>query len=115
MENFPSTSITQKGVLVKMNQIYKKDEFIIFPVRSGYIAVNTKGEFKDNHTHLKHFNATKKAINLVIGKKIPRSNSFYYLNSLKRLSLDQEYKDKITSLIKVKKQKGKQVYRNRKG
>lgn len=98
-----------------MNQVYKKKEFIIFPSKTGYIALNFDGEFKENHTHLKSFKAAKKAIDLVIKKKIPRSNSFYYLNSCKRLSLDQEYKDKITELIKVKKQKGKQVYRNRKG
>lgn len=98
-----------------MNQIYKKKEFIIFPIKNGYVVLNTKGEFKDSHTHLKHFNAAKKAIDLVINKKIPRSNSFYYLKSLHRLSLDKEYKDKITSLIKVKKHKGKQVYRNRNG
>lgn len=98
-----------------MEQIYKKNEFIIFPFKSGYIVFNFNGEFKQNHTHLRNYKACKKAIDYVIKKKIPRSNSFYYLNSLKRLSLDQDYKDKITSLIKVKKSKGKQIYRNRKG
>lgn len=96
-----------------MNQIYKRNEFIVFPVKNGFIAVNTKGDFKENHTHLKGFNACVKAIDLVISKKIPRSNSFYYLKSLIRLSLDEDYKNELEGLIRTKKNKGKQNYRNR--
>ncbi len=47
----------------------KKKEYIIFQVRGGYIAYNTKKCFQDGHTHLRHFDAAKTAIDLVIKKK----------------------------------------------
>ena len=51
------------------NKIYEKKEYIIFQVRGGYIAYNTKKCFQDGHTHLRHFDAAKTAIDLVIKKK----------------------------------------------
>ncbi|MEF9991392.1 MAG: hypothetical protein RRZ84_06645 [Romboutsia sp.] len=89
------------------NKIYEKKEFIIFQVKEGYIAYNTKKVFQEGHTHLKHFEAAKTAIDLVINKKIPKSTDGYYLSCLIRLSEDSSYIDKINELIQSREQKGK--------
>lgn len=89
------------------NKIYEKKEFMIFKVKEGYIAYNTKKNFQEGHTHLKHFEAAKTAIDLVINKKVPRSTDGYYLTSLIRLSEDEFYISKINELIETRERKGK--------
>lgn len=89
------------------NKIYEKKEFMIFKVKQGYIAYNTKKNFQEGHTHLKHFEAAKTAIDLVINKKVPRSTDGYYLTSLIRLSEDELYISKINELLTSREQKGK--------
>lgn len=89
------------------NKIFERKEFIIFQVKEGYIAYNTKKAFEEGHTHLKHFNAAKKAIDLVISKKIPKSTNVYYLTSLIRLTNDDNYVEKINELIDTRNKKGK--------
>ena len=89
------------------NKVFEKKEFIIFQVKEGYIAYNTKKTFEEGHTHLKNFNAAKKAIDLVINKKIPKSTNAYYLTSLIRLTNDDKYVDKINELIETRIKKGK--------
>lgn len=88
------------------NQVYKKDAFIIFPVRNGYIVYNEKKEFKLGHSHLRSYNAAKLAIELVKRKKVPTCNSFYYLRTLQRISDDIDYISNIENLIQIRRQKG---------
>ncbi len=92
---------------VLFNKIYEKKEFIVFPMKNGYIAYNLNKNFKEGHTHLKHFDAAKMAIDLVLNKKIPKSTNFYYLQSLIRLAQDEEYIHEIENLIETRKRKGK--------
>lgn len=87
------------------NKVYEKREFIIFQVKNGYIAYNTKKTFADGHTHLRCFGSAKTAIDLVIRKKVPRSTDLYYLTSLIRLSEDIDYITKINGLTKYRKEK----------
>ncbi|SFJ28275.1 hypothetical protein TPDSL_17220 [Terrisporobacter petrolearius] len=87
------------------NKVYEKREFIIFQVKNGYIAYNTKKTFADGHTHLRCFGSAKTAIDLVIRKKVPRSTDSYYLKSLIRLSEDTVYVSKIKELIKYEEDK----------
>lgn len=94
------------------NQIYRKGEYIIFKCGGGYIVQNTKKPFKDAHTHLNNYNACKRAIEYVIHAKIPTRVSFYYLESLARLSTDEAYSEKLRELIKTKTGKGKGYYIN---
>ncbi len=89
------------------NKVYERKEFIIFQVKNGYIAYNTKKAFKEGHTHMKCFKSAKTVIDLVIRKKVPRSNDLYYLTSLIRLSEDLAYITKINDLIKYKEEKSK--------
>lgn len=102
----------------KMNQIFKKDEFIIIPFFKGrkqeFMVVNTKKEFKNGHTHLKSFKMAKYLINLARYKKINAGLRPYLLTSLKRISKDQEYIEKLEEILEVKKNKGnKDSYYNR--
>ena len=87
------------------NKVYERKEFIIFQVKNGYIAYNTKKAFKDGHTHMKCFKSAKTVIDLVIRKKVPRSTDSYYLTSLIRLSEDLSYITKIEELMRYKKAK----------
>ncbi|RDY29450.1 hypothetical protein CHL78_001745 [Romboutsia weinsteinii] len=89
------------------NKIYEKKEFIIFQVKEGYVAYNTKKSFQEGHTHLRHFDAAKTAIDLVLNKKVPKSTDGYYLASLIRLSEDDFYINKINELLTTRKRKGK--------
>ncbi len=89
------------------NKIYERKEFMIFQVKDGYIVYNTKKDFQEGHTHLRHFEAAKTAIDLAINKKIPKSTDVYYLTSLIRISSDETYIKKINDLIEARYQKGK--------
>lgn len=89
------------------NKIYERKEFMIFQVKDGYIVYNTKKDFQEGHTHLKHFEAAKTIIDLSINKKIPKSTDIYYLTSLIRISSDEIYIKKINELIEAREQKGK--------
>lgn len=93
--------------------VYKKDKYIVIAVKNGFIVYNTSKEFNEGHTHLKSFNACKTIIDLSIRNKIPRSNSFYYLRSLIRITDNNDYKQRIEELIEVKRDKGKKNYRNK--
>lgn len=84
------------------NKVYQKKEFIIFQVKKGYIAYNTKKTFENGHSHLRYFESAKTAIDLVIRKKIPKSTDLYYLKSLIRLSEDITYISKINEVIKYR-------------
>ena len=101
-----------------MNQIFKKDEFIIIPFYKGrkqeFMVVNTKKEFKNGHTHLKSFKMAKYLINLARCKKINSGLRPYLLTSLTRISMDHEYIEKLEELLTVKRSKGnKASYYNR--
>ncbi|MEG1311939.1 MAG: hypothetical protein RSD47_08040 [Romboutsia sp.] len=89
------------------NKIYERKEFMIFQVKDGYIVYNTRKVFEEGHTHLKHFESAKTAIDLVINKKVPKSTDVYYLSSLIRISEDNQYISKINELIESREQKGK--------
>lgn len=104
-----------------MNQIYKKGDFIIVKFLKGkrteYMVVNTrkasKEGFKKAHTHLKSYEMSKHVIEQVRKGKINTGLSIYLLGSLKRLSEDLEYVEKVNTLIATKKnRRNKAGYRN---
>lgn len=95
------------------NKVYEKSYYIIFKVRNGFIVYNTKKQFDEGHTHMRSFKASKTLIDLAIRKKIPRSNSEYYMTSLIRISNDEKFSKEISEIMKVKKQKTKYSYRNK--
>ena len=106
-----------EGKYDNSHKVYEKDEFIILKVHSGkkvgYIAYNTRKEWKDGHTHLDSFDMAKTIISNVIKHKKPKTNNMYLLKSHIRLCEDEDYINFIEELISSKKSKGKQTYRNR--
>src|SRR5699024_12161091 len=106
-----------------MNQIYKKEEFIITQVFKGnrreFIVINLKKKDKEGfnkaHTHLKSFNMSKYIINLVRKGKINNGLSVYLLVSLMRFSENERYQQKVEDLVEVKKDRRKQKYKNKIG
>lgn len=105
-----------------MNQIYKRDNFVIVPFyktrkKIEFMIINNskkrKQGFEKAHTHLRSFEMAKYLINLSINNKINSSLSPYLLKSLIRISEDEKYISDLENLISVKRQKGKKMgYRN---
>ena len=73
----------------------------------GYIAYNTRKEWKNGHTHLDSFDMAKTIISNVINHKKPKTKNLYLMRSHSRLSDDIEYIRLIDELIDAKKNKGK--------
>lgn len=98
-------------------KVYEKEHYVVLKVKSGnkvgYIAYNTKKEWKDGHTHLDSFDMAKTVISNVIKRKKPKTKNLYLIRSHARLSDDLAYIRYIDELIDVKKSKGKSTYRNR--
>lgn len=80
------------------NCILYRHEFVIIKTKEGFIVYNTKKPFKDGHTHLQKFNSCITAIKLSERKQMPKSKSKYFINSLIRINLDEEYIDQLKEL-----------------
>lgn len=93
------------------NCIFRRGRFIILQVGHEYIAVNQDKVFKKGHTHVQSFKQAEYLINMSIHKRVPHHLSPYMLTSLIRLSNDEEYTEKISQLLEVKKDR-KQRYVN---
>lgn len=85
----------------------------------GYRIESTENGFRitlndgsDKHTHIKSKRFCKKLIDYVIDKKVPTRVSNYVLESCIRLSTDENYIQKVTELLEVKRSKTKQFYYN---
>ena len=85
----------------------------------GYRIETTETGFRitlddgsDKHTHIKSKGFCKKLIDYVVGKKVPTRVSNYVLESCIRLSTDENYIQKVTELLDVKRSKSKQFYYN---
>jgi hypothetical protein len=76
-----------------MNQLYKRDEYIVFPVEDCFIVCNTKKVFQEGHCHQKRFDICKLLISLAIEKKLP--NNPHLVDSLIRLTDDKKYIEQL--------------------
>jgi hypothetical protein len=76
-----------------MNQLYKKDEYIIFPVGGSYIVCNTRKVFENGHTHVKRIDIGKLLISLVIEKKLPKNP--HLVDNLIRIADDKNYIEQL--------------------
>ncbi|MCR3760770.1 hypothetical protein [Clostridium felsineum] len=79
-----------------MNQIYKRNKYIIVPVNSDYLVINTNKVFKKGHTHVKKINTAKMLIDFAIFKEIPKNP--YFIGNLIRISDDETYIEKLKGL-----------------
>lgn len=85
----------------------------------GYRIEATENGFRitlddgsDRHTHLKSKYFCKKLIDYVVSEKIPKRVSNYILMSCIRLSTNENYIQKISALLDMRKSKTKQFYYN---
>ncbi len=72
-----------------MNQIYKKENFIVIPVSNDYIVINTNKVFKEGHTHVKSIGVARMLIDLCLEKRLPKNP--YFVGNLVRIATDKEY------------------------
>lgn len=83
-----------------MNQIYTKKNYKVYNKRDSFIIHNTKKPFEEAHTHIKgNLHTCIYLIDLSIHKTIPKRLSKYMINSLIRLSDDENYTSQLSSLI----------------
>lgn len=78
-----------------MKQIRKRESFVIYRVRDGYIIHNEKKPFPVGHTHIRNFDTAKYIVNISRRKTVPKNMSRYLLNSLIRLTSDTHYKKRL--------------------
>lgn len=76
-----------------MNQVYKKEEFLVIPVSNNFIIININKQFKQGHTHVKKIEIARLLIDLAINKKLPKNP--YYVENLNRITNDKDYIDKL--------------------
>lgn len=92
-----------------MVRVYKKAYFNIYSNEVGYIIHNTRKEFHYGHTHIKEFSTAKYLVDLALHKSLPNRNLKYFIESLIRITDDEEYKKKLMYLSKTKLKKKKRV------
>ncbi|MCH5138268.1 hypothetical protein JMF89_13795 [Clostridiaceae bacterium UIB06] len=76
-----------------MNQLYKKNEYIVIPVKNNYVVINTGKIFKEGHTHVRSIGVARLLIDLAIEKRLPKNP--YFVDNLIRISVDKEYVDTL--------------------
>lgn len=91
-----------------MNTIYSKRNFNIYSVNgSEFIVHNTKLPFDKHHTHINRFSTAKYIINISLYKSIPKRLSNYLIISLIRLTDDEEYIDKLSTMLQQNREERK--------
>lgn len=76
-----------------MNQVYKKENFVVVPVCNDYLVINTEKVFKEGHTHLKSMSICRLLIDLALKKELPKNP--YYADRLIRITEDKKYIEKL--------------------
>jgi hypothetical protein len=80
----------------KLNQIYKKNEYLVIQVSNGFLIININKVFKKGHTHVKNLDICKSLISLAINKKLPQNIDF--VDNLIRISVDKSYIKELREL-----------------
>ena len=80
-------------------QVYQNTNFKVYKSMDGYIVHNTIKGFQDGHTHVQKYATCMVLIKLLTNKKIPKSKSRYFLESLLRLCDDENYKQQLLKML----------------
>lgn len=88
-----------------MKQVHKRENFVIYSVRDGYIIHNEKKPFSVGHTHISNFDTAKYIVNISRRKTIPKNMSRYLLISLIRLASDTHYRHRLENEINQQKER----------
>ena len=85
--------------------MYCKDTYNVYRTHDGFVIHNVRKKFSKGHSHLKSFNSCKDIIDIVINKTLPQDLDLYRMESLARVSDDDEYCERVRQLIRTKKDK----------
>lgn len=101
-----------------MNQIYKKENYIVVPVSNNYLVININKVFKEGHTHVKSIGVARLLIDLSLEKRLP--NNPHFVDNLTRISVDEKYIEKLKQFkedgfIDYKELMGASCYKRHKG
>ncbi len=80
-------------------QIYQNTNYKVYKVSDGFIVHNVCKGFEEGHTHVQKYDTCMIMIKLLISKKVPKSRSRYFLESLLRLSDDDKYRSELEQLL----------------
>lgn len=89
-----------------------KSNFKIEKIMDGTFRATRTDMPDDHHSHFQSKQLAKKVIHNVCTGKIPLNTSDYALESMRRLSNDEKYCDKIQQLLDTRKSKSKKFYFN---
>lgn len=89
------------------NQVYSKDNFAIYKVRSGYIVHNKDYKFEKAHTHCNRMYDAKRLIHHALTRTIPKRYNLRFLGSLIRIT-DGAFKERVDVIKRAKERKGPQ-------
>ena len=92
--------------------VYKKRNYVIYSNTKEFIIHNKNKEFQKGHSHINNFNTAKYLIDLAIYSRIPNRESIYFLETLIRISNDEEYIKRLR-IRKTKLEGNKKLPRNR--
>lgn len=87
-----------------MNKILTIKHFNIYSDgKDHFIVHNMRKPFNEGHTHINNFNTAKYIIYLALYKRIPKNKhlSIYLIDSVIRLSIDNEYICKMEDFKKL--------------
>src|SRR5574344_3146317 len=90
----------------------KPEDFKVEKIMDGTFRVTRTDIPGDRHSHFKSRKLANKVIHNVCNGKIPLDTSDYALESMYRLSDDENYRDKIQELLETRKSKSKKFYLN---
>ena len=90
----------------------KPEDFRIERTIDGNFRVTRTDIYGDRHSHFKSRQLATKVIQNVCNGKIPLDTSDYALESMYRLSNDENYRGKIQELLETRKSKSKKFYLN---
>ena len=102
---------------MSMPKVYENEEFMILgndnKRKSAYILYNKRKEFSVGHTHLNNYRTAMWLMKLYLNRKVPLDlKSVYLLQSLIRISDDEEYTKRIQNIISIRKRKSHNYYIN---
>lgn len=80
-------------------QIYQNTNYKVYKYANGFIVHNTFKGFQDGHTHVQSYTTCMILIKLLLHKRLPKSRSKYFLESLLRLCDDENYRAQIQQLL----------------
>ncbi len=82
-----------------MVRVFKQKYFNLYSnFDNGYIIHNTHKPFETGHTHLNNYHTARYLIKIAYNKIIPNHLSIYLIDSLIRISNDEDYISKLNIL-----------------